>query len=100
MGFLIAKNVTGMNSIVNQYNNVSLPFGIEYERLERKLMNNIDKKYNIVDTRFQKDIQQKMVVPGVCNKNGNQSSINFEEPNTKPAYPDMNIPYSQGLIWE
>ena len=73
----------------------SIPIGIEYDELQRKL----NQLYNpdIIDF---KAILPKALAPGVSNKINNQSMINFEEPNTKPAYPQETIPYSQGLIWE
>jgi len=80
----ISKNVYGINNSI-QY---SLPLGIEYEKLERRLLHKNKRPTNLTLT------------PGVSNKINNQSMINFEEPNTKPAYPQETIPYSQGVIWE
>ena len=85
---------------IPQYNNLSLPLGIEYERLNRDLHNRINQKYHIIDYRYKKDINNKPLSPGVYNGINNQSAITFEEPNTKPAYPIQDIPYSQGLVWE
>lgn len=81
------------------YNLYSLPLNIEYEKLDRTLQDNINKRYvNIIDRRTTNVVPT--LTPGVSNKINNQSSINFEEPNTKPAYPQASIPYSQGLVWE
>ena len=80
----ISNNVYGIKNSI-QY---SLPIGIEYEKLERRLLHK------------NKPITNLTLTPGVSNKITNQSSINFEEPNTKPAYPQETIPYSQGVIWE
>ena len=95
MGMLIRKEIEA----ISQYNNVSLPLGIEYERLSRDLQNKAYEK-NRIDKRIIKDVQNKIISPGQSNIVQNQSSINFEEPNTKPPYPCQYIPYSQGVVWE
>lgn len=82
----ISKNIYGMSNSI-QY---SLPIGIEYEKLQKRLL-----RKNVF-----KNPTNLTLTPGVSNKITNQSSINFEEPNTKPAYPQPTIPYSQGVIWE
>lgn len=78
-------------------NSYSIPVGVEYEKLERVLRDRENKKYHVIDHRTS---FVPSLTPGVSNKINNQSAINFEEPNTKPAYPQSTIPYSQGLIWE
>ena len=80
----ISKNIYGINNSI-QY---SLPIGIEYEKLERRLLHK------------NKPVANLALTPGVSNKITNQSEINFEEPNTKMVYPQATIPYSQGVIWE
>ena len=80
----ISKNVYGISNSVQ----FSLPIGIEYEKLESRLLKKKKEPINMALT------------PGVSNKINNQSMINFEEPNTKPPYPQQTIPYSQGVIWE
>lgn len=86
---LLKKNIYALPNS-NLY---SLPLGIEYEKLERTLINRKDLRSNTI---------QPALTPGVSNKINNQaqSMINFDEPNTKPAYPQPTIPYSQGLVWE
>lgn len=90
---ILSKNIYALPN----YNLYSLPLGIEYEKLERTLQDRINKKYHLIDRRTN---IIPALTPGVSNKINNQSAINFEEPNTKPAYPQSTIPYSQGLIWE
>lgn len=90
---------------ISNYNNVSVPLRIQYEKLEKQLQDRINKKYNIIDNRGGSkipigDAVKPLITPGVSNKITNQSAITFDEPNTKPAYPSSTIPYSQGLVWE
>jgi len=85
---------------VPQYNNVSIPLGIEYERLSRELSHRLSEKYHIIDRRKKIRDNNKVLSPGYSNLYSNQTSITFEEPYTKATYPIENIPYSQGLIWE
>ena len=69
-------------------NPISLPLGLEYERLEKQL--------NHIDDHMEKEIPLSYM----SNKINNQSAINFDEPNTKAPYPLSTIPYSQGIVWE
>lgn len=105
------------------HDNFSVPLGIQYEELEHRLQDRINRKYNIIDHRngsqictspklvnnrsyidepaikniFIKEPYKKVPLPYKMN---DQSRITFEEPNTKPVYPVSTIPYSQGVIWE
>ena len=72
------------------------PLSIEYEQLERELKDNVFKKYHkddevINNEKVYKD-KTTLLIPGTAD-------MHFDEPNTKPPYPQSNIPYSQGEIW-
>lgn len=86
--------------LIKKNNNVDLH--MEYEQLYNWLESRRREKYDIIDnpSRLKHKDESKILSPGVCNKVTNQSAINFEEPNTKAVYPDSEIPYSQGVVWE
>ena len=89
----------GIGTLSNQ-SIISVPLSLEYEKLYDWLEERRAKKYNIQDMRLRKKDESKIVSPGISNVISNQSSINFEEPNTKMEYPTPLVPYSQGVIWE
>ena len=68
-------------------------FASEFVSISHK--NNL-KKYHKYDEaeKNEKVYNDKttLLMPGTAD-------TNFDEPNTKPPYPQSNIPYSQGEIW-
>ncbi len=78
------------------YNAMNDALSIEYEQLERELKDNVLKKYHKYDEAEKNEEvyndKTTLLMPGTAD-------TNFDEPNTKPPYPQSNIPYSQGEIW-
>ena len=78
------------------YNAMNDPLSIEYEQLERELKDNVFKKYHKDDEVKQ---NEKVYNDKTTLLLSGTTDPNFDEPNTKPPYPQSNIPYSQGEIW-